>query len=35
MAKNIKAKTNEVTASHVAMLARPQETANLILEATT
>ena len=34
MAKTIKAKTIEVTASHVAMLARPQETANLILEAT-
>jgi pimeloyl-ACP methyl ester carboxylesterase len=34
MAKNIKAKTIEVAASHVAMLARPQETANLILEAT-
>ena len=34
MAKNIKAKTVEVAASHVAMLARPQETANLILEAT-
>jgi pimeloyl-ACP methyl ester carboxylesterase len=33
MAKNIKAKTIEVAASHVAMLARPQETANLILEA--
>ena len=33
MAKNIKAKTVEVAASHVAMLARPQETANLILEA--
>jgi pimeloyl-ACP methyl ester carboxylesterase len=34
MAKNIKAKTIEVAASHVAMLSRPQETANLILEAT-
>jgi pimeloyl-ACP methyl ester carboxylesterase len=34
MAKTIKAKTIEVAASHVAMLARPQETANLILEAT-
>ena len=34
MAKTIKAKTIEVDASHVAMLARPQETANLILEAT-
>src|SRR5258708_2973996 len=33
MAKTIKAKTTEVRASHVAMLARPQETANLILEA--
>ena len=33
MAKTIKAKTIEVAASHVAMLARPQETANLILEA--
>jgi pimeloyl-ACP methyl ester carboxylesterase len=33
MAKTIKAKTIEVHASHVAMLARPQETANLILEA--
>jgi hypothetical protein len=33
MAKNIKAKTIEVAASHVAMLARPEETANLILEA--
>jgi hypothetical protein len=30
MAENIKAKTIEVTASHVAMLALPQETANLI-----
>ena len=28
-----KAETTEVRASHVAMLARPQETANLILEA--
>jgi hypothetical protein len=34
MGKNIKAKTVEVAASYVAMLARPQETANLILEAT-
>jgi pimeloyl-ACP methyl ester carboxylesterase len=34
MAKTIKAKTIEVAASHVAMLSRPQETANLILEAT-
>jgi pimeloyl-ACP methyl ester carboxylesterase len=34
MAKTIKTKTIEVAASHVAMLARPQETANLILEAT-
>jgi pimeloyl-ACP methyl ester carboxylesterase len=34
MAKTIKATTIEVDASHVAMLARPQETANLILEAT-
>lgn len=33
-AKTIKAKTIEVAASHVAMLSRPQETANLILEAT-
>ena len=33
MAKTIKAKTIEVTSSHVAMLARPDETANLILEA--
>jgi pimeloyl-ACP methyl ester carboxylesterase len=33
MAKTIKAKTVEVAASHVAMLARPQETAALILEA--
>jgi pimeloyl-ACP methyl ester carboxylesterase len=33
MARNIKAKTIEVAASHVAMLARPEETANLILEA--
>ena len=31
MAKNIKAKTIEVAASHVAMLARPRETANLIV----
>jgi pimeloyl-ACP methyl ester carboxylesterase len=34
IAKTIKAKAVEVDASHVAMLARPQETANLILEAT-
>ena len=34
MAETIKAKTIEVAASHVAMLSRPQETANLILEAT-
>jgi pimeloyl-ACP methyl ester carboxylesterase len=33
MAKAMKAKTIEVDASHVAMLARPHETANLILEA--
>jgi pimeloyl-ACP methyl ester carboxylesterase len=33
MAKTIKAKTIEVTSSHVAMLARPDETANLILQA--
>ena len=33
MATTIKAKTIEVTSSHVAMLARPDETANLILEA--
>ena len=33
MAKTIKAKTIEVTSSHLAMLARPDETANLILEA--
>jgi pimeloyl-ACP methyl ester carboxylesterase len=33
MAKTIKAKAVEVAASHVAMLARPQETADLILEA--
>jgi pimeloyl-ACP methyl ester carboxylesterase len=33
MAKTIKAKTTEITSSHVAMLARPDETANLILEA--
>jgi pimeloyl-ACP methyl ester carboxylesterase len=33
MAKTIKAKTIEVDSSHVAMLARPWETANLILEA--
>jgi hypothetical protein len=34
MAKAIKAKTIEVASSHVAMLARPEETAKLILEAT-
>lgn len=34
MAKAMKAKTIEVDASHAAMLARPHETANLILEAT-
>jgi pimeloyl-ACP methyl ester carboxylesterase len=33
MAKTIKAKTVEVMSSHVAMLARPDETAKLILEA--
>jgi pimeloyl-ACP methyl ester carboxylesterase len=33
MAKTINAKTIELTSSHVAMLARPDETANLILEA--
>jgi pimeloyl-ACP methyl ester carboxylesterase len=33
MAKTIKAKTVEIASSHVAMLARPQETASLILEA--
>ena len=33
MAKNINAKTIEIASSHVAMLARPEETANLILEA--
>ena len=33
MAKTIKAKTIEVTSSHLAMLGRPDETANLILEA--
>jgi pimeloyl-ACP methyl ester carboxylesterase len=33
MAKTINAKTIEVTSSHVAMLARPEETTNLILEA--
>ena len=33
MAKTIKAKAVEAAASHVAMLARPQETADLILEA--
>ncbi len=34
MAKKIKATTIEVTSSHVAMLARPEETAKLIIEAT-
>ena len=34
MAQNIKAKMIEVDATHVAKLARPRETANLILEAT-
>ena len=33
MAKAIYAKTVEIASSHVAMLARPKETANLILEA--
>jgi hypothetical protein len=33
MAKTIKAKTIEVASSHVEMLARPEETAKLILEA--
>jgi pimeloyl-ACP methyl ester carboxylesterase len=33
MAKSINAKTIEVAASHVAMLARPEETAKLILQA--
>jgi pimeloyl-ACP methyl ester carboxylesterase len=33
MAKAINAKMVEITSSHVAMLARPEETANLILEA--
>ena len=33
MAKAIKARTVEIDASHVAMLARPKETAALILEA--
>jgi pimeloyl-ACP methyl ester carboxylesterase len=33
MAKTINAQTIEITSSHVAMLARPDETANLILEA--
>jgi pimeloyl-ACP methyl ester carboxylesterase len=33
MANTIRAKTIEVASSHVAMLARPQETAKLILEA--
>jgi pimeloyl-ACP methyl ester carboxylesterase len=35
MARSIKAKAVEVASSHVAMLARPQETAKLILEAAT
>lgn len=34
IAKTIEANTIEVDASHVAMLARPQETANLIVQAT-
>jgi hypothetical protein len=33
MAKAINAKTVEIASSHVAMLARPEETANPILEA--
>ena len=33
MAKAINAKMVEITSSHVAMLAHPKETANLILEA--
>ena len=33
MARAINAKTVEIASSHVAMLARPEETANLILEA--
>ena len=33
MAKAITAKTVEIASSHVAMLARLEETANLILEA--
>jgi hypothetical protein len=33
MAKNIKAKTIEVAASHVATLSRPRETANLMVGA--
>jgi len=33
MATAINAKTVEIASSHVAMLARPEETANLILEA--
>jgi hypothetical protein len=33
MANAINAKTVEIASSHVAMLARPEETANLILEA--
>jgi pimeloyl-ACP methyl ester carboxylesterase len=33
MAKTINAKTIEITSSHVAMLARPEDTANLILQA--
>jgi hypothetical protein len=32
-ARHVNAKTVEITSSHVAMLARPEETANLILEA--
>jgi pimeloyl-ACP methyl ester carboxylesterase len=35
MARSIKAKAVEVASSHVAMLARPQETAKLILDAAT
>ena len=33
MAKAINAKTVEIASSHVAMLAHPEEIANLILEA--
>lgn len=33
MAAKIKAKTAEVNSSHVAMLARPEDTANLIIDA--